>query len=330
MKLFKQLTQIILIWSIICVDFHILTVVMNIKKDVCKMSNLKDKKTMYTAPPFKEQTQAWPGISSKMDPIPDHGESTYVGNGKLKGRKALITGGDSGIGRAVAIAYAREGADVAISYHPDEESDAREVKTIIEDSGQKCVLLAGDIRNPQWCNLLVELAASKLEGIDILVNNAARQKSVSKLTDLTDEDFEWTVKTNVYAPFWITKNVLNYMKSGSTIINTASVVAFDPSPDLKDYAMTKAALLNFTKSLAKEVIDQGIRVNAVAPGPVWTPLQISGGQTKADYQQFGASSLFKRPGQPAELAHIYVYLASNDSSFVTAETYGITGGKILF
>ena len=294
------------------------------------MANLKDPKTLYPASPFKEQTQVWPGLASKMDPVPDHGESTYVGNGKLVGRKALITGGDSGIGRAVAIAFAREGADVAISYYPDEESDAQEVKVLIESAGQKAVLLPGDIRDVDWCKQMVQVALEELGGLDILVNNAARQKSVTKLTDITDDDFDWTIKTNVYAPFWITKATLPHMPAGSAIINTASVVAFDPSADLKDYAMSKAALLNFTKSLAKEVIEQGIRVNAVAPGPVWTPLQISGGQTVADYQQFGSTSLFKRPGQPAELAHIYVYLASNDSSFVTAETYGITGGEILF
>ena len=294
------------------------------------MNKLQDPRKIYPAPPFEQQTQAWPGLASKMQPVPDNGEKTYVGSGKLTGRKALVTGGDSGIGRAAAIAFAREGADVAISYLPDEEVDAQEVKAVVEAAGQKAVLLPGDIRCADWCKQLVADTVADLGGLDILVNNAARQKACEKLTDISDDDFDWTIKTNIYAPFWITKAALPHMPAGSTIINTTSIVATDPSEQLKDYAMTKAANLNFTQSLAKELIKQGIRVNAVAPGPVWTPLQISGGQSEADYMKFGGDSLLERPGQPAELAHVYVYLASADSSDVTAQVYGVTSGKILF
>jgi len=298
-------------------------------KSKIKKSILKDPRDLYPSPPFEIQDQEWPGLASKMKPVPDHGEKSYTGSGKLLGRKALITGGDSGIGRAAAIAYAREGADVAISYLPQEESDALEVKKLIEAEGRIAIMLPGDIRFPHWCREMVETAVEQLGGLDILVNNAARQKSVENLLDISDEDFDWTIKTNIYAPFWITKKALEFMPAGSSIINTTSIVSVDPPVNLKDYSITKAGILNFTKSLAKEAILKGIRVNAVAPGPVWTPLQTSGGQSVEKYTTFGEDSLLERPGQPVELAGVFVFLASTDSSDVTSQVYGITSGKPL-
>ena len=293
-------------------------------------SVLKDPRSMYAQPPFPLQTQPFPGVSSKMTPVPDCGEESYKGSGKLQGRKALITGGDSGIGRAVAIAYAREGADVAISYLPAEESDAQEVKALIEAEGRKAVLLPGCIQHEEWCKTLVRKAHEELGGLDILLNNAAHQKSVESILDITTEDLDWTMKTNIYATFWITKAALPLLPAGASIIITSSIVAFDSSPNLVDYSMTKAAGYSFTKSMAQQLITKGIRVNAVAPGPVWTPLQISGGQSEENYQKFGKDSLLTRPGQPAELASTYVFLASNDSSAVTGQIYGITCGGRLF
>lgn len=280
----------------------------------------------YPAPPFPKQEQPWPGLASKMTPRPDHGETTYRGSGRLAGRKALVTGGDSGIGRAAVIAFAREGADVAINYLPAEEPDAQEVVQLIRQAGRKAVVIPGDIRDEAFCRKLVDEAVRQLGGLDILVNNASRQKSANSILDVSTADFDWTFKTNVYAMFWITKAALPHLKPGSCIINTASQQAYDPSENLLDYSMTKAAEVAMTKSLAKQLASKGIRVNAVAPGPVWTPLQVSGGQTQENLKSFGGDTPMKRPGQPAELAATYVTLASDESSYTTAHVYGVSGG----
>ena len=281
----------------------------------------------YPKPPFAVQSQPWPALASKMNPRPDHGETTYRGSGRLAGRKALVTGGDSGIGRAAVIAFAREGADVAINYLPAEEADAREVVKLIQDAGRKAVAIPGDIRDEAFCRKLVSEAVRQLGGLDILVNNAARQQSHDSILDLTTEQFDWTFKTNVYAMFWITKAAVPLLKPGSCIINTASVQAYDPSPNLLDYAQTKAAEVAFTKALAKQLGKKGIRVNAIAPGPVWTPLQVSGGQTQENLKKFGEDSPLGRPGQPAELALAFVTLAADESSYTTGQVYGVAGGQ---
>jgi NAD(P)-dependent dehydrogenase (short-subunit alcohol dehydrogenase family) len=262
-----------------------------------------------------------------MTPRPDHGETSYRGSGRLAGRKALITGGDSGIGRAAAIAFAREGADVAFNYLPVEEPDASEVVQLIRAEGRKGVPIPGDIREEAFCNKLVADTVRELGGLDILVNNAAKQHAVPALVDLTTEQFDATFKTNVYAMFWITKAALAHLGPGSAIINTSSVNAYDPSEILIDYAATKAAIMNFTKGLAKQVARQGIRVNAVAPGPFWTPLRPSGGQPPDKLPSFGAETPIGRPGQPAELAPIYVLLASGEASYTTGQVYGAVGGR---
>ena len=280
----------------------------------------------YPRPPFPGQSQPWPGLAGKMTPRPDHGETTYRGSGRLAGRKALVTGGDSGIGRAAVIAFAREGADVAINYLPAEEADAREVVKLIQDAGRKAVAIPGDIRDEAFCRKLVDEAVRQLGGLDIVVNNAARQRSTDSILDLTTEQFDWTFKTNVYAMFWITKAAVPHLKPGSCIINTASVQAYSPSSNLLDYAQTKAAQVAFTKSLAKQLGKKGIRVNAIAPGPVWTPLQVSGGQTQENLKTFGEDSPLGRPGQPAELALAFVTLAADESSYTTGQVYGVAGG----
>ncbi|WP_034944299.1 SDR family oxidoreductase [Erwinia oleae] len=280
----------------------------------------------YPAPPFPEQPQPVPGLASKMIPVPDHGEKSYRGSGRLAGRKALITGGDSGIGRAVAIAYAREGADVAISYLPEEESDAAEVIALIEAEGRRAVALPGDIRSESFCQQLVSDAVSKLGGLDILVNNAGRQQFNESIRTLSTEDFDATFKTNVYAMFWITKAAVDHLPRGASIINTSSVQAYSPSAILLDYAQTKASIVAFTKALAQQLGKEGIRVNAVAPGPYWTPLQSSGGQPQEKVQQFGASAPLGRPGQPAEIAPLYVTMASNESSYSSGQVWCSDGG----
>jgi NAD(P)-dependent dehydrogenase (short-subunit alcohol dehydrogenase family) len=261
-----------------------------------------------------------------MQPKPDHGEKSYQGFGRLKGRRALITGGDSGMGRAAAIAYAREGADVAINYLPDEEPDAQEVVKLIRDAGCKAVPIPGDLRDESFCEQLVSKAIEALGGLDILVSNAGRQKSSESFLEISTEDFDWTMKTNIYAPFWIMKAAVPHMKPGSCIIATTSEQAYDPSPDLYDYAQTKAATMNFVKSLAKQLASRGIRVNGVAPGPVWTPLQVSGGAQPEKQQKFGAQTPLGRAGQPGELAGIYVLLADSQASFATGQIYGSSGG----
>lgn len=291
---------------------------------------LKDPRELYPKPPFKRQPQDWPGLAKKMEPQPDHGEESYKGSGRLKGRRALITGGDSGIGRATAIAYAREGADVVINYLPVEEPDAEDVVKLLKGEGHKIVTIPGDLREESFCRELVKKAVSELGGLDILVNNAARQTAQPKLEDITTEQWDATFKTNVYAIFWITKAALEHMPAGSVIINTSSIQAYDPSPNLIDYAQTKACNISFTKSLAKQLIERGIRVNAIAPGPFWTPLQPSGGQPQDAVQTFGKSSAYGRPGQPAEIAPLFVLLASDEASYVTGEVFGATGGMAPF
>ncbi|MGI4880054.1 MAG: SDR family oxidoreductase [Janthinobacterium lividum] len=287
----------------------------------------QDPRDKYPKPPFARQTQPWPGLASQMHPRPDHGETSYVGSGRLKGRKALITGGDSGMGRAAAIAFAREGADVAINYYPSEEPDAREVVDLIRRAGSKAVAIPGDLRSEAFCRSLVDQAVSGLGGLDIVVSNAGRQKSNESILDISTEDFDWTMKTNIYAPFWIIKAALPHLQPGSVIIGTTSEQAYDPSPDLYDYAQTKAATMNYIKSLAKQLGPKGIRVNGVAPGPIWTPLQVSGGASEGKVVTFGATAPLGRPGQPAELAGIYVRLAEDDGSYTTGNIYGAGGGQ---
>lgn len=289
--------------------------------------DLIDPVSRYPKPPFKKQSQPWPGLAGKMEPRPDHGETSYKGSGRLAGRKALITGGDSGMGRAAAIAYAREGADVAINYLPAEDPDAQEVIALIRKEGRTGLAISGDLREEDFCKKLVEQAVAGLGGLDIIVSNAARQQTRASILDVTSEDFDATMKTNIYAPFWIIKAALPHLKPGACIIGTASEQAYDPSPDLYDYAQTKAATMNYVKSLAKQLASKGIRVNAVAPGPIWTPLQVSGGATMEKLEKFGGMTPLGRPGQPAELASIYVQLAAADASYATGQVYGSAGGS---
>jgi len=287
---------------------------------------MQDPREQYPKPPFPAQPQAAPGLAARMHPRPDHGEESYRGSGKLAGRKALITGADSGIGRAAAIAYAREGADVAIGYLPSEESDAREVIALIEAEGRKAVALPGDIKDEGFCRELVAKAVEALGGLDILVNNAGKQVSRPDIGAIDSEQFDQTLKTNLYAMFWITQAAKPHLRPGSAVINTASIQAYEPSETLLDYATTKAGIVAFTKALAKQLIKNGVRANVVAPGPFWTALQPSGGQTQEKVQHFGEQSQFGRPGQPVEIAPVYVLLASQEASFITGEVYGVTGG----
>ena len=288
---------------------------------------LRDPTTAFPKPPFEAQKQPWPGLASKMNPRPDHGETSYRGSGRLAGRKALITGGDSGMGRAAAIAYAREGADVVINYFPNEEPDAQEVLELIRAEGRNGVGIPGDLRDEAFCTKLVNDAVKALGGLDILVLNAGRQQAHDSILDITTEDFDATMKTNIYAPFWMIKAALPHLKPGSAIIGTTSEQAYDPTPDLYDYAQTKAATMNYVKSLAKQFGSKGIRVNGVAPGPVWTPLQVSGGASMEKLKKFGGQTPLGRPGQPVELAGIYVQLAASDGSFATGQVYGAAGGS---
>jgi NAD(P)-dependent dehydrogenase (short-subunit alcohol dehydrogenase family) len=288
---------------------------------------LRDPTSQYPKPPYQKQSQPWPGLASKMEPRPDHGEQSYRGSGRLAGRKALITGGDSGMGRAAAIAFAREGADVAINYFPSEEPDAQEVMTLIKAEGRTGLAIPGDLREEKFCQELVQRAVMGLGGLDIVVNNAGRQQSRASILDVSTEDFDATMKTNIYAPFWIIKAALPHLKPGSVIIGTTSEQAYDPSPELYDYAQTKAATMNYVKSLAKQLGPKGIRVNGVAPGPIWTPLQVSGGASMEKLEQFGSHTPLGRAGQPAELGSIYVQLAASDASFATGQVYGSAGGS---
>src|SRR3569832_709911 len=288
---------------------------------------LQDPIGKYPKPPFAKQKQPWPGLAKDMQPPPDHGETSYQGSGRLTGRKALITGRDSGMGRAAAIAYAREGADVAINYFPSEEPDARDVIKLIEDAGRKGVALPGDLREEAFCKKLVADAVAGLGGLDILVCNAGRQQAHDSILDISSEDFDATMKTNIYAPFWIIKTALPHLNPGATIIATTSEQAYDSTSDLYDYAQTKAATMNYVKSLAEQFGPKGIRVNGVAPGPIWTPLQVSGGASQEKLQKFGSQTAFGRPGQPTELASIYVQLAAEDASFASGQIFGAAGGS---
>jgi NAD(P)-dependent dehydrogenase (short-subunit alcohol dehydrogenase family) len=287
------------------------------------LQNPSDK---YPRPPYPTQSQPWPGLAGKMMPRPDHGEASYRGSGRLAGRRALITGGDSGVGRAVAIAFAREGADVAINYLPEEEPDAREVIALIRAEGRTGLPMPGDLREEAFCQRLVEQAVQGLGGLDIVVSNAGRQQAQASILDITTEQFDWTMKTNLYAPFWIIKAALPHLPPGAAIIATASEQAYNPSADLYDYAQTKAATANFVKSLGKQLAKRGIRVNAVAPGPIWTALQVSGGARAGSLENFGAGTPLGRAGQPAELGSIYVQLADGSASYATGQVYGASGG----
>ena len=285
----------------------------------------EDPRKQEVKQPFPPQEQEPPGHEAGMRPRPDHGEKSYRGSGRLQGRKALITGGDSGIGRAVALAFAREGADVAIAYLPEEEEDARGTMQLVEEAKRRALAIPGDVRDPQHCRALVTRVARELGGIDLLVNNAAYQMTHSSFLEITPEELDRVFRTNVYATFYVTQAAVPHMKPGASIINTASIQAYQPKPYLLHYASSKAAIVAFTKALSQELAEKGIRVNAVAPGPVWTPLIPS----TMDVEHFGESTALKRAAQPAEMAPIYVLLASNESSYVTGMVYGATGGQLL-
>ncbi|MDP1027723.1 SDR family oxidoreductase [Sphingomonas sp. KR1UV-12] len=285
-----------------------------------------DPQTKYTDQPFAEQRQKWPALQREMQPVPDCGEASYRGSGRLQGRKALITGGDSGIGRAAAIAFAREGADVAINYYPTEEPDAQDLAKLLRAEGRKLVLLPGDLTDQAFTTGLAGKAAKQLGGLDILVNNAAYQQSKKSIAEISFEQFDRTLKTNLYAMFWLSKAAIPLMKPGAAIINTGSVNSVDPGEELLDYATTKGGILIFTKGLAKQLGKQGIRVNMVAPGPIWTPLQVAGGQLPGELGKFGQNTPLGRAGQPAELAGLYVALAEGGNSFTTGSAFGANGG----
>ena len=287
-----------------------------------------DPTEQHTSDDFGEQQIAHPGLTGDLGVQPDHGEETYRGSGRLEGRRALITGGDSGIGRAVAIAFAREGADVLIAYLPDEEDDAQETLKWITDAGRTGVAVPGDIQDESHCDALVARAVEELGGLDVLVNNAAFQMSLDGLESLSTEQLERTYRTNVFAMIWLCKAALPHLQPGASIINTSSIQAYQPSPHLLDYASTKAAIVNFTKNLAQDLAERGIRVNSVAPGPIWTPL-IPATMAPDKVASFGQSTPMGRAGQPAELAPAFVFFASQESSYVTGEVLGVTGGELL-
>lgn len=278
---------------------------------------------------YPEQQQPYPGIQGKMDPVPDCGEHSYKGADRLKGRKALVTGADSGIGRAAAIAFAREGADVALNYHPDEEQDAREVKKIIEQAGRKAVMLPGKLEDEQFNTEMVRKAHQELGGLDILALVAGRQIALESIEEISTQQLREVFAINVFSMFWTVKAALPLLSEGASIITTSSIEAYDPSDNLIDYSTTKGAIKTFTIALAAQLASKGIRVNCVAPGPVWTALQVSGGQFREDLPEFGKSVPLKRAGQPVELSGVYVHLASQESSFTTGQIYGVTGGKPL-
>jgi NAD(P)-dependent dehydrogenase (short-subunit alcohol dehydrogenase family) len=286
--------------------------------------------TQYPQPPYAEQDQRdqHPGLESEMQPRPDYGEETYKGSDKLEGKKAIITGGDSGIGRAVALAFAREGADVLISYLEEEEPDAQETVQVIEDAGRKAVKMPGDVSEESQCQAIVQKAVEEFGQIDVLVNNAAHQMTVNGIADVSTELLDRTFKTNIYAMFWLSKASLPHMQPGGSIINVCSIQAYQPSPTLLPYSSTKGAIISFTKGLAQEVVQYGLRANSVAPGPVWTPI-IPASMPGETVSQFGGTSPMGRPAQPAELAPAFVFLASQESSYVNGETLGVTGGMPL-
>ena len=288
----------------------------------------EDPRSIEPKPPFKKQEQIDPpGLTSEMDPKPDHGEETYQGHGLLKDFATVITGADSGIGRAVALAFAREGADVVISYLPEEEEDALATEKLVTLAGRKAVRMPGDIQSEQQCERIIEECVSRFGKIDVLVNNAAYQSTHSEVEEISTEEFDRAFKTNVYATFFLSRAALRHMKPGASIINTTSIQGFDPTGQLLHYAATKGAIANMTRSLAELAAEKGIRANGVAPGPIWTPL-IPSTMPKEKVKTFGQQSLLKRPGQPAELAPIYVFLASRLASYVTGEIYGATGGQM--
>ncbi|MBA1189603.1 SDR family oxidoreductase [Pseudomonas entomophila] len=291
--------------------------------------SMQNPLTQYPQPPFPDQPQSPPGLDKDMTPKPDCGEESYKGLGRMVGRKALITGADSGIGRATAIAFAREGADIVLNYLPEEEPDAQEVVKLIEAAGRKAVALPGDLKDEAFTRSLARKAHEALGGLDVLVNVAGKQEARKDISEITSEQFDHTMKTNVYSLFWLCQEAVPLMPAGATIINTASIQSYQPSATLLDYASTKAAIVAFTKALAGQVIEKGIRVNAVAPGPVWTVLQPSGGQPQEKIPQFGSQVPMKRPGQPAECAPLYVLLATQESSYITGEIFGVTGGDPL-
>ena len=282
--------------------------------------------TQYAMPEPPEQKQDAPGLDSELTPLADHGEQTYRGSGRLEGRKALVTGADSGIGRAAAIAFGREGADVVLNYLPEEQSDAEAVAQVIRDAGRQAVLAPGDISDEAFARGLVHTAVDALGGLDLIANVAGRQVNVENLADITSKSFDETFKTNVYALFWIIQEALPHLPPGSSIINTSSIQAYTPSPSLVDYATTKAAINTISKALAQQLAPKGIRVNVVAPGPIWTPLQAAGGQPPEALPEFGQQTPLGRAGQPAELAAAYVYLASAESGYVSGETLNVNGG----
>jgi NAD(P)-dependent dehydrogenase (short-subunit alcohol dehydrogenase family) len=292
------------------------------------MSNKSgDPKELGPKPPLPKQEQEPVGLESEMRPRPDYGEESYRGSGKLQGKAAVITGGDSGIGRAIALAFAREGADVLISYL-DEHPDAEETVGIVEKEGRRCIAVAGDIGDEAHCQQIIERAIQEFGKLDILVNNAAYQDVIESIQEVTEEMLVHTYRTNIFAMFFLSKAALAHMQPGSTIINTTSIQAYQPSPTLLPYSTTKGAILTFTKGLSDEAIKQGVRVNAVAPGPIWTPL-IPSSFPAEKVSEFGKNTPMERPGQPAELAPVYVFLASQDSTYITGECIGVTGGKPL-
>jgi NAD(P)-dependent dehydrogenase (short-subunit alcohol dehydrogenase family) len=292
------------------------------------MTHLTDPTKLYPSDGFPQQQQEQPGLTGPTDPTPDHGEESYTGSGRLQGMRALITGGDSGIGRAVAIAFAREGADVAISYLPDEEEDAADTVQWIEKAERRALKLPGDVRTEQQCGEMVQKVVDELGGLDILVLNAAYQQSRDGVENTPTEEIERVFDTNLYAPLWTTRAAIPHLNPGASVIVTSSIQAFNPSPELFDYAMTKAALVAFTKALAQQLGNRGVRVNAVAPGPIWTPL-IPATEWPDHLPEFGKDTPLGRAGQPAELAPAYVFLASQEASYVSGAVVPVTGGKGL-
>ncbi|MGB5975694.1 MAG: SDR family oxidoreductase [Nodosilinea sp.] len=287
---------------------------------------MRDPRDAYPQPPFPRQPQEAPGLATKMDPEPDHGEKSYQGLSRMKGRKALITGGDSGIGRATAIAYMREGASVVINYLETEQRDVDSLLDLAKAEGGTIIPMPGNLMDEQFCTSLVKDAAEQMGGLDVLVINAGKQVMQQSIQDITTEQFDQTLKTNCYAMFWLCKAALPLMPPGAAIINVTSVVGYNPMPALLDYSSTKFFIRGFTQALAQQALKQGVRVNAVAPGPFWTPLQSSGGQTQDNLEEFGSSFPMGRPGQPAEIAPTFVFLATQESGYVAGEVIGVTGG----